>query len=73
MRSLSAGFAIQAAVAIAIALVVAPGLRTVTAGLNTTVGRLWPFSMARCHAPTTPGCAASASTEAPQRGRAGRS
>ena len=72
MRLSGAGFMIQTAVALTIALAVAPGLRTITAELNNTVGRVWPFSMARCHAPMTPGCLPALSVEQGPRGRAGR-
>jgi hypothetical protein len=43
-------------VAFAIALVVAPVIRSTTIVLNDTVGRLWPFSLIRCDCPTSPGC-----------------
>lgn len=56
MRLSQANTVVQVAVALAVALVAAPVVRSVTVELNTTVGRVWPFSMARCHAPTTPGC-----------------
>ncbi len=57
MRLTNTGSVIQVAVALGLALVVAPMVRNVTAELNNTVGRAWPFSLVRCVAVTTPGCA----------------
>ena len=56
IRLTNAGTAIQVAVALALALVLAPAVRTVTAELNDHLGRVWPFSMTRCHTPLSPGC-----------------
>ena len=47
---------VQMALVLSIALVAAPVVRTVTVGLDATLGRAWPFSLARCHAEATPGC-----------------
>ncbi len=58
MRLTSAGMAVQAALALAIALVGASVVRTVTSELNDTVARTWPFSMTRCASLVTPGCRA---------------
>jgi len=55
-RLAHAGAMVQVAVALGLALVAAPMVRTVTSELNDTVGRAWPFSMARCALPTVPGC-----------------
>ena len=57
MRLTNTGSVIQVAVALGLALVVAPIVRTVTSELNGTVGRAWPFSLARCVVLATPGCA----------------
>jgi len=57
MRLTNTGAVVQAAVALAIALIGAPVVRTVTSELNGTVGRAWPFSLARCVSLATPGCA----------------
>jgi len=56
MRLSNAGSVIQVAVALGLALVVAPMVRNVTSELNGTVGRAWPFSLARCVSLATPGC-----------------
>jgi hypothetical protein len=56
MRLANAGAAVQVALALGLALVAAPVVRTVTAELDNTVGRAWPFSLTRCAAPATPGC-----------------
>lgn len=56
MRLVAIGSAVQAALALGLALVAAPVVRTVTAELDNTVGRAWPFSLTRCASPTTPGC-----------------
>ncbi len=55
-RLANAGPAAQVALALGLALVAAPVVRTVTAELDNTVGRAWPFSLARCSSPGTPGC-----------------
>lgn len=47
---------VQMALVLTIAMVAAPVVRTVTVGLDATLGRAWPFSMARCHVPASPGC-----------------
>jgi len=57
MRLTNTGSVIQAAVALGLALVMAPMVRNVTAELNNTVGQAWPFSLSRCISPATPGCA----------------
>lgn len=46
----------QVALALATALMTAPIVRAVTSELNGTIGRAWPFSLARCFSPATPGC-----------------
>ena len=51
-----AGPVVQAALALGFALIMAPVVRSVTGELNDTVGRVWPFSLARCVSPATPGC-----------------
>ena len=56
LRLTDAGVPVQMALVLAIALVAAPVVRTVTVGLDATLGRAWPFSLARCHAPASPGC-----------------
>lgn len=56
MRLTDAGLLVQASVALAIAFLAAPVVRTVTSEINDTVGRAWPFALARCSAPATPGC-----------------
>ncbi len=56
LRLTDAGLAVQIALWLTIALVAAPMVRNVTAELNDTVGRAWPFSMARCQALASPGC-----------------
>ncbi len=56
LRLTDAGVPVQMALVLAIALVAAPVVRTVTVGLDATLGRVWPFSLARCHAPASPGC-----------------
>ena len=56
LRLTDAGVPAQMALVLALALVAAPVVRTVTVGLDATLGRAWPFSLARCHAPASPGC-----------------
>lgn len=56
MRLSNTGILVQIAFALLLALIAAPIVRTVTSELNHTMGRVWPFSIARCHSPTTPGC-----------------
>ena len=56
MRLANVGPAVQVALALGLALVAAPVVRTVTAELDNTVGRAWPFSLTRCSSPATPGC-----------------
>ena len=56
MRLANTGSAVQVALALGLALVAAPMVRTVTAELDNTMGRAWPFSLTRCASPTTPGC-----------------
>lgn len=47
----------RTAVALVIGLAFSPVIRGITAELNTTVGRVWPFVMEHCRAQSTPGCA----------------
>lgn len=47
---------VQVAVALAVALIVSPVVRTTTIELNNSVGRTWPFSMRHCLTSRTPGC-----------------
>lgn len=56
MYSRHAGILMQVALAFAVALMAAPVVRTVTFELNNTVGRAWPFALARCQSAATPGC-----------------
>jgi len=56
MRLTNTGSVVQVAVALGLSLVVAPMVRNVTAELNDTVGRAWPFWLARCAVLATPGC-----------------
>ena len=56
MRLADAGPAVQAAVALGLALIAAPVVRGATVALDDTLGRAWPFSLARCLSPATPGC-----------------
>jgi len=56
MRLTDAGSVVQAAVALGLALIAAPIVRGLTSELDNTVGRAWPFSMARCSSGATPGC-----------------
>jgi len=56
MRLTNAGLLVQVAFALGFALIAAPIVRTVTAELDATVGRAWPFSLARCSSPEAPGC-----------------
>ncbi len=56
MRLSNAGAAVQVAVALVLALVAAPIVRSVTSELNGTVGRAGPFSLERCASFATPGC-----------------
>lgn len=56
MRLTDAGPVMQAVLALAMALIAAPVVRSVTAELNGSVGRAWPFSLTRCVPPATPGC-----------------
>ncbi len=44
------------AMALACALVAGVVVRNTTFVLNRTVGEVWPFVLARCVAPDTPGC-----------------
>ena len=48
--------------ALALSIVV----RQVTAGLNQTLGTVWPFSTVHCEQPSTPGCSGQPRTLAPQ-------
>lgn len=56
LRLTDAEVPVQTALVLAIALVAAPVVRTVTVGLDATLGRAWPFSLARCHVSASPGC-----------------
>ena len=56
LRLTDAGVPVQMALVLAIALVAAPVIRIATVGLDATLGRAWPFSLARCHVPASPGC-----------------
>ena len=56
MRLTGAGSAVQIAVALGLALILAPIIRNLTSDLNGSVGRAWPFSLTRCAAVETPGC-----------------
>lgn len=55
-RLANAGPLVQAALALGLALIAAPVVRTLTSELDNSVGRAWPFSLARCASPATPGC-----------------
>ena len=48
------------ACALVATVAIAPMVRTVTAELNQTIGRTWPFADAHCRVLATPGCAAEA-------------
>lgn len=61
-RLADAGPVAQVAFALGLALVAAPVVRTVTAELDNTMGRAWPFSLARCSSPATPRCRDAASS-----------
>ncbi len=50
------GVLTQIALTVAIALGGASLTRSVTTELNQTVGTVWPFSLAHCYGPATPGC-----------------
>jgi hypothetical protein len=52
-------------------LFVATLVRGTTIELNQSVGRVWPFSLARCAAPDTPGCDLSGVRQHPTRMGAG--
>lgn len=56
MRLTDTGSVVQVSVALGLALVASPVVRSVTSELNGTVGQVWPFSMARCASLATPGC-----------------
>ena len=56
MRLANTGAAVQVALALGLALIAAPVVRTVTAELDNTLGRAWPFSLTRCASLMTPGC-----------------
>lgn len=51
------GGLLSVAAAFAVALVLTPVVRSVTIGLDHTLGQAWPFSLAHCHVRATPGCA----------------
>ena len=46
----------RTAVALVIGLAFAPVIRGITADLNASMGRVWPFVMEHCRAQSTPGC-----------------
>ena len=48
-----------ARIALAVVIVLGGALltRSVTTELNQTVGTMWPFSLASCYGPASPGCA----------------
>ena len=50
----------QVVLALAAVLCGAILTRSVTAGLDQTIGTAWPFSLARCTVTATPGCSAQA-------------
>ncbi len=52
----SAEALLSVAAALAVALVLTPLVRSVTVGLDSTLGQAWPFSLTRCHVRATPGC-----------------
>ncbi len=56
LRLADAEVAVQMVLVCAIALIAAPVVQTPTVGLGTTLDRAWPFSLARCHVPASPGC-----------------
>ncbi len=56
MRLTNTGCLVQVAFALGLALIAAPIVRNLTSELNETVGRGWPFSLARCSSAATPGC-----------------
>ena len=56
MRLTNTGSLVQAAFTLGFALIAAPIVRNLTSELNETVGRGWPFSLARCSSAATPGC-----------------
>ena len=45
-------------IAVELALALSPAVRSITAGLTTTVGTRWPFAMEHCRSADTPGCQA---------------
>jgi len=49
-------FVSRVAATVICALFVATVVRGTTIELNQSIGRVWPFSLARCAAPDTPGC-----------------
>ncbi len=44
------------AFSLAVAMLAAPLIRAATAELNQSLGTQFPFSLAHCHVPATPGC-----------------
>ncbi len=50
------GVVVQIALAVVIALGGALLARSITTELNQTVGTVWPFSLAHCYGPASPGC-----------------
>lgn len=60
MESAATEALVSSAAALALALLLSPAVRVVTADLDDTVGRVWPFALTHCHVRTSPGCAAPA-------------
>ena len=58
-RDERAGSYAMLAMALLVALLVAPLLRNAVADVKGSLGQVWPLTSASCHAPTTPGCPAS--------------
>ncbi len=50
------GFFARVLTVLMLAALLSTVVRAVTAGSNQTLGRIWPFSLARCQSPFTPGC-----------------
>ncbi len=47
---------VQTAFCVLVALTLALVVRPITADLTTSVGTMWPFSLANCSIRSTPGC-----------------
>ncbi len=56
MQRFDASRALVQGTLILIVLLAALFIRSVTAGLNRTVGTVWPFSLNHCYGPPSPGC-----------------